>query len=388
MELTKLQMKKIMFLIAFTILLLAILLHYNTAKEVYHYIINILMPFISGLCIAFIVNVLMKRVEGTVFKFVDKPTKSGKPRKISLKLKRPLSLVLAYLIIFGFIAFLMFQLVPEIQNSVSIIAEKLPDYIDKVKDWATRTVDKYNINPKRIQNLKFDWDKVIDFVTNYKKSDHSSLFGKTMGITSSIFSGFFNFFFGIIFATFILINKEKLEVQCKKLLFAYFKQHKVESFLELCRITNNSFSKFITGQCLDAFIIGLLCFFGMLILKIPYAALVSTLVGVTALIPVIGAFIGTLVGAMLIVLVSPIKALWFIIFIIVLQQFETNLIYPKVVGKSVGLPAIWMLIAATIGGSLYGIVGVILSVPVVSIVYTLLRKSTNKRLEEKHLQIR
>lgn len=387
MELNKTQMKKIIFLIVFSVLLIAMFQHFKTFKQIYNFLINVTMPFVSGLCIAFIINVLMKLIENNLFKFLLKPSKSGKSRKTLPKLKRPVSLILSYIIIFGLIGFLIFLLIPQLQNSISIIADRLPDYIENVKVYITDLFKKYNITPKKIQNFKFDWNKIYDYISNYKIKDAHSMFGKTLGITSSIFNVFFNLFFGLIFATFVLINKEKLAIQSKKFFFAYFKKNKVDFFLDICSITNKSFTKFITGQCIDALIIAILCFIGMVVLKIPYPALVSTIIGFTALVPVIGAFIGTIIGVLLIILVSPIKTLWFVIFIIILQQLETNLIYPRVVGKSVGLPAIWMIVAATVGGSLFGITGVILSVPIVSIIYTLLRESTHKRLAQKNIEV-
>lgn len=388
MEFNKTQMKRIMWLITFAVLLTAFSQHFNTAKQIYFFVVNITMPFISGLCIAFVVNVLMRPIENKLFKFIDN-IKNEKAKKIWSKLKRPFSIVIAYLVIFGFVAFLIFLLVPQLQKSVLIIIDKLPEYLNNAKAWVLDLYKRLKLSSKQIQNFDFDWNKVYEFISsNVKKTnDNYSLFNKTIGITTSIFNTLFNFFFGIIFATFVLMNKEKLSKQCKKLLYAYLKEHHANSISRVLSVSYKSFSKFISGQCLDALLVAILCFVGMIILKIPYAALISTVIGFTALIPVIGAFLGTVVGAMLIILVNPIKALWFVIYIIVLQQIESNLIYPKIVGKSVGLPAIWMIVAATLGGSLLGIIGVILSVPIVSIVYTLLRESTHRRLKQKGITI-
>lgn len=170
----------------------------------------------------------------------------------------------------------------------------------------------------------------------------------------------------------------------KKLYMLFYPESKAKSLIEILRLSNKTFTNFVTGQFTEAIIIGVLCFIGMVILKIPFALIISVLVGFTALIPVFGAFIGTFVGVFLIIMVAPIKAVWFVIFIVVLQQLEGNLIYPRVVGKSVGLPGIWVLLSVTVGGSVFGIVGMLISVPVCSVLYTLLSRTVNKRLKNKN----
>ena len=188
----------------------------------------------------------------------------------------------------------------------------------------------------------------------------------------------------VVFAIYLLAQKEKLLLQLNKVLNAYLPTTKVNKIRDVAKLTNRICANFVSGQCLEAVIIGVLCFIGMLILGIPYAATISVLIGVTALIPVYGAFIGTIVGAFLIFMVSPIKALIFVIFILILQQFEGNLIYPKVVGKSVGLPGIWVFVAVTIGASLAGVIGMLVSVPIASICYSIIATDVNYRTEAKN----
>ena len=199
-------------------------------------------------------------------------------------------------------------------------------------------------------------------------------------------SSIVNAFISIIFAVYILANKEELKNQAKKFIYARINEEKADSIIKVSRLARDSFRNFITGQAKEAVILGSLCAIGMLILNIPYAGPIGALTAITAFIPIVGAFIGGFIGAVLIVAVNPIKALIFVIFIIVLQQVEGNLIYPHVVGKNMGLPSIWVLVAITIGGSLFGIMGMIVGLPVVSIIYAITQENTNKKLREKNLE--
>ena len=197
-------------------------------------------------------------------------------------------------------------------------------------------------------------------------------------------TGFINVTIGLVFAIYFLAQKEKISSQVGNLIDAYLPEKIIRKIRDIASLSNKIFSNFVGGQCIEAIIIGFLCFLGMLILRLPYASTISVLVGFTALIPVFGAFIGTIIGAFLIFMISPLQALIFIIFILVLQQLEGNLIYPKVVGKSVGLPGIWVLVAVTVGASINGILGMLLSVPIVSIIYSIVATNVKYRLDEKN----
>ena len=208
----------------------------------------------------------------------------------------------------------------------------------------------------------------------------------TINQISSLLSNIVNFFIAIIFAVYILANKEKLKLQTKKFIYARLDNEKANHILKVSRLARDSFRSFLTGQAKEAVILGTLCAIGMLILDIPYAGPIGALTALTAFIPIVGAFIGGFVGAVLIVAIDPIKALIFILFIIVLQQVEGNLIYPHVVGKNIGLPSIWVLVALTVGGSLFGIMGMIIGIPIVSVLYAITEENTNKKLKEKNLE--
>ena len=207
----------------------------------------------------------------------------------------------------------------------------------------------------------------------------------TITQASNLLSTIFDFIIAVVFAVYILANKEGLKSQAKKFIYARLDKEKADYVLKVSRLSRDSFRSFLTGQAKEAVILGSLCAIGMLILKIPYAGPVGALTALTAFIPIVGAFIGGFIGAILIVVIDPIKALIFIIFIIILQQVEGNLIYPHVVGKNMGIPSIWVLVAITIGGSLFGIMGMIIGLPIVSIIYAIIKENTNKKLKEKNL---
>ena len=200
---------------------------------------------------------------------------------------------------------------------------------------------------------------------------------------SSVIGIVINLLIGIVFAIYLLLQKEKILIQTKRILNAYLSNDKVNKITDIAKLSNKVFSNFIGGQLTEAIILGLLCFLGMVILKIPYATIISVIITITALIPMVGALIGTGIGALFILVTQPFKTITFIIFIIILQQIEGNFIYPKVVGKTVGLPGIWVIVAITIGASLWGLIGMIISVPITSIIYSLINNNVNKRLKYK-----
>lgn len=378
MELNTKNIKKILLIITFAAIVFWGLQNYTTVLGGAGKIFGILLPFILGLCIAFILNVLLRMVE----KFWDFIWKKKKNRGLVKKLQRPVCLLASIGIVFGAIVFLLLMVVPELSKTVAELVKDLPEYWNKWEPTLQNFLEKLGLSSISLPKF-LDSDKAVSTVTNFFSERSFSLFSKTADITVSIFSGIFDLILGLVFSLYVLFQKEKLLGQFKKLLYAFIPEEKVDAMLDVAKLSDRIFTNFVTGQFTEAFIIGVLCYIGMLVLRIPYAAMISTLVGFTALVPIIGALIGTAVGAFLILMVAPIKALWFVIFILVLQQLEGDLIYPKVVGESVGLPGIWVLVAVTIGGSTYGIIGMLVSVPVCSVLYTLLQQIVNKRLERR-----
>lgn len=362
--------KEIFKIIFFTVVLIFAFIHIKEIWNFLGFVIKLIMPFILGLVIAFVLNILINLIE---YKLLNKV-------KMKDKNKRVISLILSLAIFFAFIAVLLSLIIPQLQNTVSLFVDNMPVYEENVREL----LDKFHVEEDTILQIE-EWvqnfgDTAVEFI----KNNSDKIFEVTLGVASNVISVFVNTVIAFVFAIYLLVQKEKLLFQFNKVLKAYLSTKRVSKIREIAKLSNRICTHFVSGQCLEATIIGILCFIGMLILGIPYAGSISVLIGVTALIPVYGAFIGTIVGAFLIFMVNPTKALIFIIFIIVLQQLEGNLIYPKVVGKSVGLPGIWVFVAVTLGASLAGVVGMLISVPVASICYSVIACDVNYRIEAKN----
>lgn len=345
-------------------------------------VLSVFSPFIIGFCIAYVVNLLMKPLE-RFWTFIWKKLKS---QKVVSKLRRPVCLVLSLLIVFGAIFAIVFMVIPAFKETVVSFADKVPQYAKTVEQWYNTVVDflaRYNFE---LPEIALDTAKITEIAKDIISSYGNNVLNTTVNLTTSIVSVVVDLILGVVFSIYVLAQKENLTRQANKIVRALFKPDNAKKLIDFTAMTNDIFTRFVTGQLTEACIIGILCFIGMLIFGMPYAAIISVLIGFTALIPIFGAFIGTGIGAFLILLENPLKAFWFVVFIIVLQQLEGNLIYPRVVGKSVGLPGIWVLTAVTIGGGLFGILGMLFSVPVCSVLYVLFRKFVNKRVKDEDTQ--
>lgn len=381
MNLNRETMKKLMLLIAFTILLLVGVQRLDAVFGALGFLWGIGFPFVLGGAIAFILNVPMTALEGWLF-----PQEKTAKSKLGRKLARPLSLVLAIVLVLGVISLVIFVVVPELGATVVSLGATVEAFLPKAQEWLE---DIFSYNEQIvawIDSLEMNWEKIMETAWNFFRSGAGSVLSSTMTVARTIISAVTNFFIGFVFACYVLLQKEKLGEQCRKLLTAVFPGKQVDYILHVCSLSHRTFSSFITGQCMEAVILGAMFFVAMNLLRFPYALLVGVLVAFTALIPIFGAFIGCVVGAFLILMVNPAQALGFIVLFQVLQQIEGNLIYPRVVGNSVGLPAIWVLAAVTVGGNLMGILGMLIFIPIVSVLYALLREWMYGRLEEKRQQ--
>ena len=367
--------KTIMQLILFTIIVIFAFINISYLWTFIKYIIAIFMPFIIGAMMAFVLNVLLNVVENKLFKKLNK--KNSKTWK---KLKRPVSLITTFVIIIAIIALILGLIIPQLKNTVELFTENFDSY----KTQSVELLEKVGIEKKTINKLNNNIENIQEEATKYISKNSDKIMQTTVGVATTVAGTVATIVLGIVFAIYILLKKEDLTRQFKKLARAYLPEKRQTTLKEISTLSNKTFGNFVSGQCIEALIIGLLCFIGMLILQIPYAPTIAVLVGFTALIPVFGAFIGTAIGAFLILMVDPTKALVFVIFIIILQQLEGNLIYPKVVGNSVGLPGIWVMVAVTVGASIGGILGMLLSVPVCSILYSILRTDVNNRIDQKN----
>ncbi len=366
----KVDIKDIKKLVIMAIVLIFAFIYISEIWSFVKFIIRIFMPFIIGLAIAFVLNVLMNTIENKWFK----------KWKASTKVKRPISLLISIALVLGFIVFLLLLIIPNLQNTIELFADSIPAYSRSLQNL----LNGWGINAEVINEIREVLDSLGTTLAEYIKNNSNQVIDVTLGIASNVVTGFVNITIGFVFAIYFLAQKEKIASQFNKVMDAYLPKNKISKIKEIATLSNKVFSHFVSGQCIEAIIIGVLCFFGMVILRLPYASTISVLVGFTALIPVFGAFIGTIFGAFLIFMVSPLQAIIFVMFIIILQQLEGNLIYPKVVGKSVGLPGIWVLVAVSVGASINGVLGMLLSVPICSIIYSILATNVRIRLEDKN----
>ena len=378
MDFNKESLKKIRGLILFTIFVLVALWNFELVFDGIKFLWRVILPFVVGGVIAFIVNIPMAFLEKKIFGKA-RSTK-GKKRDLAEKLARPLSLILAWLIILGIIAIVVLVVVPELGRTVLGLGKTIQDFVPEVQKWA---IDLFQDNEeivKAISGINFKWDELLGKMVDFLRNGAGSVLDTTMEAAKNIISGVITFFIAAVFSIYVLLQKEKLGDQIKKLMYAFMPEDWRNILLALGGVVNKSFTNFFTGQCLEAVILGLMFLVVMAIFRLPYALLISVLIAFTALIPMFGAFIGCGVGALLIFMISPVKALIFIIIFLVLQQIEGNFVYPYVVGNSVGLPSIWVLVAVTVGANLLGVVGMLIFIPLMSVVYTMLRGIVNRRL--------
>ena len=390
MKLDKENTKQIIKIVVIAIVLLVALLNIDPVWGGVKEFLNIISPFIWGLAIAFILNIFMSIYENKIFKSrkknSNKSSKTVKPDGKSNatrtnKIKRPFSIALSIITIIAVITIILVLIIPQFVEVIKNLISNIPNFLEDAKNFAIDITQRFPDINNFIQNIHIDTEALKNGIMNLSKD----VLNITINQVSSLLSNIVNFFISIIFAVYILANKENLKLQAKKFIYARCTKEKADYIIKVSRLARDSFRSFLTGQAKEAVILGSLCAIGMFILGIPYAGPIVALTAITAFIPIVGAFISGFIGAVLIVAIDPIKALIFILFIIVLQQVEGNLIYPHVVGKNIGLPSIWVLVAITIGGSLFGIMGMIVGLPVVSIMYAIIEENTNNKLKEKNL---
>ena len=375
--------KQILFYIVFAVALFACAQHLGFFGALILKTFKVLLPVIIGLCLAFILNVPMHSLEDKAFGRMKRSKKEG-IRKIA----RPLSLVLTILLTIGAIALILLIIIPKLKDAIVLLASKVPHYAEVLAAWAEPLVKKYelDINLEPLRTLKLSMDDVQKFAKHFLSvdfSDTGNIINSTFSFTSSVISGVINFALGFVIAIYVLAEKEKIGRFTNRFLKNILPERAYDKTIECSKIANESYSSFISGQFTDAFILALLCFIGMSIFRFPNAAVVSVAIGVSAVIPVIGAFVGEAIGFILIFIESPLKAILFLVFILILQAVDNNLIYPRIVGKKVGLPGLLVLVAVIIGGNIAGILGVLLGVPTVSAIYSIVIKWMSEREKKK-----
>ena len=377
-------MKKLLLLVVLGVALNAALQHLDLVWKAADLLLNLAAPFLAGAAIAFVLNVPMRQIERRLFPELPEGRAPGAPGRLR-RAKRPISFFLTLLLVCGVLAVVFFLILPEIGRTVQSLVDRIPLFLQQAQENADRLAEQYPDLVEWINSISIDWEKVTQGAMDFAQNSMGSVVNSTIGIASSIIGGAIGSVVAVVFAAYVLLQKERLGRQYRQLLYAYLPEKYADRISEIGTLSFRTFSGFLSGQCLEAVILGCMFFLTMSILRFPYALTISVLITVTALIPIFGAFIGCIVGAFLILTADPMQAVWFVILFLILQQVEGNLIYPHVVGSSVGLPSLWVLAAVTIGGSLMGIVGMLVFIPLCSVAYTLLRHNVLNRLHRRNI---
>ncbi len=336
-------------------------------------LLGVLSPLITGCITAFVLNLLMKRLESWYFPHSQ--------NQFVIKSRRPVCIFLSMLTWALILALICTLVIPELVSSFALIGKEIPPTLEWLYHFVSDNLDGIPSLQQLLLNLNLNWSVLVQKLISYISLGVGDVINTALAVITGVFGLLTNLLIGIIFALYLLLDKERLLRQFSRLFEAHLKPKKYQQFLRLMRTANESFSSFIVGQFTEAIILGLLCTAGMFLLRLPYAAMTGAVVGATALIPIVGAYIGAGIGAFMILTVDPMKALFFLIFLVILQQIEGNFIYPKVVGTSVGLPGIWVLAAVIVGGGLFGILGMVLGVPLAATIYKVLKNRVSRKLD-------
>lgn len=380
MELNRKNVRIILLIIVFTVVLFTAAQNFGALLGFVVDVWGVLSSVIAGLAIAFVLNIPLKLFEDKLF-YGLREHRSATVRR----LLRPVSIVCSLLITLGVLIVLLLIVLPQLVEAVAAVLARMPDYVTDLIAWLDRLLEPFDFSLSEYLN-DIDWTKVfsdIGTMLSQGINEILSAAGTAANVGTSIVGGVIDVVFSVIIAVYVLAQKERIGRFAHRCVEAFLPRRLSGNVSRICTMAADTFSSFIGGQLMDSCILGLLCFVGMMIFRFPYAYVISVVIGVTSLVPLVGAFVGIVIGALLILTIDPIKALLFIVFVLVLQQIEGNLIYPKVVGKAVGLPGVIVLSAVLVGGNIAGILGSICAVPVSAILYTMLREAVNSRLSRR-----
>ncbi len=370
----KMKIKQMRSLMVLAALLILVLIYSEQIFSAIGLGAQIFSPFIAGGVIAFILNLPMNLIEKKLFRRWN--------GKVAGKLKRPVSMVLSLIFVIAIIILVLLTVIPQLTKTIGVLGAKIPKALDDVIIWLEAMSKEYPQIQKEVEKLaevEFDWVQIGNSLLGFFTNGLGSVVTSTVTVAGSIIGGVAKGVISLIFSLYILSQKEGLQNQFRRVMKAYLPERFQKKVEHVFSLLYRNFSKFITGQCLEAVILGTMFVVAMALFRMPYAVMVGVLIAFTALIPIVGAFIGCAVGTFLILIENPMQALIFLIMFLVLQQLEGNLIYPRVVGNSVGLPSIWVLMAVSVGGSLFGVAGMLAFIPLLSTVYVLIKESVNAR---------
>ena len=359
----------ILLVVAIALPSFALLLQVTGAAKAFSALASLLSPLLIGICVAFVVNIPMSALERRILKL------SKTKKRATLVLVRGVSILFSIILVVCIFALVLVLIIPETKHAILQLINNIPEYMSALSEFFSRISELLHLAPS--ENT-LDWSAVRDTLRDVFLKYGSGIINATVDAAFGLIQLITTAVLSLIIAIYLLASKENIFAGLARLCLAFFSNEATKKFFSFLRLVSDTFRSYITGQLTEAVILGSLCFLGMTVFSFPYAVMTASLVAVTALVPVFGALIGAAGGALMILTVSPTKAFWFLVFILILQQLENNLIYPRVVGKSVGLPAMWVLVSATAGGALLGVGGLLAGVPIASVIYSLASSSKNE----------
>ncbi len=378
MEFNRKNIKTVLLIILFAVVIYTLARNVTVILSLLVKLSHVLATVTAGFCIAFILNVPLNFFERKVFRFLDKAK-----HKFFRNIKRAVSLVLTMVVALGIVVGVVLVVLPKLGTTITGLAEALPGYVSSAIEWVEGFLERFNIASESIPKITIDWDALFGNLYDYVLGGSGNIINTATNVTTSLASGVISVIFSVVIGVYILAQKERVGRWAKGIVIAFLPEKASDRVLNVARLSNEVFANFITGQLIEAIILGILCYIGMLIFRFPYPEIIAVVIGTTSLVPMVGSFIGELIGAFLILLISPLKALFFVVFILCLQQVESSLIYPRVVGKSVGLPGVLVLISVIVGSNLAGVPGALLGVPVCAVLFIIIREAVRERTLKK-----
>ena len=383
MKLDRKNVRTILLIIAFAVLLYTAAQNLASVYGAVRTVWRVFGVVITGLAMAFVLNVPLKLFENRVFYGMSEDR-----RPLVRKLRRPVSLVFALVVSLGLIGILIAVVLPQLTATVAEVAARLPEYISSAVNWLNDFLAGFGIEIESLKNFTVDWEKVFSELTTYLKEgsanvDGSSVVDTVTGVGTSVVSTVMNTFLGLVVAVYILAQKERIGRFTRRCIDAFLPQKAASGLARIASMASETFSNFVAGQLADSCILGILCYICMRIFRFPYPEVISVVIGVTSLVPMVGSFIGEVIGALLILIVSPLKALLIVDMVLAIQQVDGAFIYPRIVGRSVGLPGVAVFCAVIVGGNVAGVIGAMIGVPVCALIYALLREAVDARLRRR-----
>lgn len=383
MKIDRKNVRTILLIIAFAVLLYTAAQNLASVYGAVRTVWRVFGVVITGLAMAFVLNVPLKLFENRVFYGMSEDR-----RPLVRKLRRPVSLVFALVVSLGLIGILIAVVLPQLTATVAEVAARLPEYIGSAVNWLNDFLAGFGIEIESLKNFTVDWEKVFSELTTYLKEgsanvDGSSVVDTVTGVGTSVVSTVMNTFLGLVVAVYILAQKERIGRFTRRCIDAFLPQKAASGLARIASMASETFSNFVAGQLADSCILGILCYICMRIFRFPYPEVISVVIGVTSLVPMVGSFIGEVIGALLILIVSPLKALLFVVMVLAIQQVDGAFIYPRIVGRSVGLPGVAVFCAVIVGGNVAGVIGAMIGVPVCALIYALLREAVDARLRRR-----